>query len=294
MCLKEARPSVLGIFLLRFLAGSALAIRTGGDGHPVETALGALVWVSAIWSVYLFNGVMDVREDKINGSRRPIARGDLDPDVALVYVLCGAAVSLTGALLLRGPTIWLVAAVLALGYLYSGPPYYLKRGSTGTAVVGGLAGLMSYLAGFTAATGGEWSERGSAALPLFAAGASLWMGLIGTATKDLPDVAGDAASGRRTLAVRHGDFAVRVGASVTALTLACTFIGLTVAAHLALMAPGLAMLAGAIAVAALSLTPLSKGDRSHRRRPYRAFMVTQYALHITALLPLVTHLVLSL
>ncbi|ETK35447.1 hypothetical protein MPTA5024_14020 [Microbispora sp. ATCC PTA-5024] len=291
MCVTEARPSVLAIFFLRFVAGAALD--AGPDpADPLRLAFGALVWQCAIFFVYLFNGVMDVREDRVNGSRRPIARGDLDPDVALIVSVIAAALALLGALLLGGPMIWLVTAVLVLGYLYSGPPLYLKRWSSATVVVGGVAGLLTYYAGF-AVHGDGLPPRGSVALPAFAVAAALWMGLVGTLTKDLPDIAGDTAAGRATLAVSHGEFAVRVMMSGVAATLALTFAVLTWIFELPVGGAPLAMLAGAVIVVVLTHTSLSRGTRARRRRPYRAFMVTQYALHLAVLLPVVSQFLLS-
>src|SRR4051812_24464047 len=66
LCLAEARPVVLVIFQLRFLAGATL-----GSGHlvvrsAVRVLEGGAVWSSCIVFVYLFNGVMDVTEDAVN------------------------------------------------------------------------------------------------------------------------------------------------------------------------------------------------------------------------------------
>src|SRR5229473_3171268 len=80
LCLAEARPSVLLITLLRFLAGAVLGAASGhGHGHLMAMAGGAVTIELAIFSCYLLNGLMDLDEDRINGSRRPLARGALPP-----------------------------------------------------------------------------------------------------------------------------------------------------------------------------------------------------------------------
>jgi hypothetical protein len=39
-----------------------------------------------------------------------------------------------------------------------------------------------------------------------------------------------------------------------------------------------------VAVAVISLGPWSRGDRSRRRRPYKAFMLTQYGANLTVVI----------
>ncbi len=67
MSLSEARPSVQVMFSLRFLAGAALAAAAGTSGHPLRAVAVGLVWWLAIVSIYLFNGITDVHEDRVNG-----------------------------------------------------------------------------------------------------------------------------------------------------------------------------------------------------------------------------------
>ena len=77
-CFLESRPAVQGIFLLRFLAGASLAgplFVRGVVNFPLWG--GAVLWVCVTLSVYILNGVMDIEEDQINASSRPIASGKL-------------------------------------------------------------------------------------------------------------------------------------------------------------------------------------------------------------------------
>ncbi|HVB43995.1 MAG TPA: UbiA family prenyltransferase [Streptosporangiaceae bacterium] len=288
LCLAEARPAVLAIFLLRFAAGAALGWPSAG-GDFRRTCGTALVWELAVFFVYLFNGVTDLNEDRINGSGRPIARGSLDPGVALAVALTSAAAAVLGALALGGATAWLVPVLVLLGYLYSGPPCYLKRNSASTAAIGMAGGLLSYLAGLTSPS---VTRPGNAALTFtcFAIGAATWMGLTGTLAKDLPDIAGDTAAGRNSAAAHLGDRKARLLLSGTAITTATAFGLAALLVSPALRVPAAAMLAGAVCLAALSNAPLSQGNRSRRRRPYRVFMLTQYATHICVLVPLLAHL----
>lgn len=238
-----------------------------------------LVWACATLSVYVLNGVMDVEEDRVNDSSRPIARGDLSVRSAVGGAAAFAAVALVGAFAFYGTMGWSVASALALGWVYSGPPFYLKRWPAGLAVVAVLGGLLTYHAGF-AANGGVDSVP---SLLVFAATMSLWMGLVGQ-TKDLSDVPGDKRAGRRTGPVAWGEDAARLVLSGVAVSLGGTYV---VAATF--LAPDLIWSAavvacGSLAVAALALGGWSRWDaRSARRRPYRAFMMTQYLAHLAVL-----------
>ncbi|MER6949636.1 UbiA family prenyltransferase [Nonomuraea sp. NPDC000554] len=281
MCLIETRPSVLVMFSLRFAAGAtlgaqALDVRGGTPWQMVGTGL---VWVTAIFAVYLFNGVMDVTEDRANGSARPIARGELEPDVAFAVARGAALLSLAGAALLPSPIAWMVLILLALGYAYSGPPFHLKRRSGPAAAIGMLACLLTYAAGFVVQSDECWVARAEP-LVVFTLAVSLWTGLVGILTKDLSDIEGDAEAGRSTLGVTRGEETVRLLAAGAALATATAFGAVVLLLDLPLVGAVVTMFVGAIVVTVVTLGPLSRGDRAHRRRPYRAFMTTQYGVHL--------------
>ncbi|MEU4549569.1 UbiA family prenyltransferase [Nonomuraea dietziae] len=286
-CVAEARPMVLAISAMRYLTGVALALpaATAAASLP-RISQGAVAWVLSIFAVYLFNGVTDVVEDRINGSGRPIARGDLDARVAAAVAAGAGCLALVATWGLPAPMFWIVAANLVLGYLYSGPPLPLKASSSGTVAVLCLSGLLSYLAGFTVATAGG-GVAAPTALVLFAGVAICWMVFVGVPAKDLSDIAGDAAAGRRTLGVLLGERMSRlvmVGAAVVLLA------GFGVAVSLLQVRLGgvvLVLAAGVVAVAVAGLLAAPRPgseDRRRTRRPYGAFMGTQHLLHLTAFL----------
>ncbi|MGC5015522.1 UbiA family prenyltransferase [Streptosporangium sp. DT93] len=283
LCVAEARPVVLAVSAMRYLTGAALALPavTVAVSLP-RIAQGAAAWVLSILAIYLYNGVTDVTEDRINGSGRPIARGDLRTRTASAVAVGAGCLALLATWGLPAPMFWIVAANLVLGYLYSGPPVPLKDSSGGTVAVLCLSGLLSYLAGFTVATGGGGAAL-PAALVLFAGVAIGWMVFVGMPAKDLSDIAGDAAAGRRTLGVMLGERASRqvmVGAAVVLLAGFAAAVSLT-QVRLPGVVPALA--AGVVAVAVAA--SCSGGDgRRGTRRPYGAFMGTQHLLHLTAFL----------
>lgn len=272
-CFLEARPAVQGIFLLRFLAGASFADSLFAGGvlnFPLWA--GAALWVCVTLSVYILNGVMDVEEDRINGSSRPVARGKLKI-VQAAGVAGGLAVlGVVGGLALGSLMAWSVVAALSLGWLYSGPPFYLKRQSTWSAAVAILAALLSYNAGY-AANGGAGDAR---SLLVFAAAMALWMGIVGQ-TKDLSDVEGDKQAGRRNGPVVWGEDVARIVFSGAALSLGGGYILSAALLATDLLVPAFVLASGAVVVALVTLGPWSRGDKSKRRRPYKVFMHTQYA-----------------
>ncbi|WP_063813398.1 UbiA family prenyltransferase [Herbidospora daliensis] len=281
-CTIEARPAVLAVSMLRFLTGAALALPVAVVPDPAKVLQGAVAWVLSIFAVYVGNGVSDVHEDRVNGSRRPIARSDLDPRTASAVAALAAVLSLVVTAGLPTAMTWVVAANLILGYLYSGAPFRLKRRSGGTVAVVCGSGLLAYWGGFTVVVNGAEGAP-PLSLIMFATVATCWMTLVGVPAKDLSDIEGDAAAGRRTVAVIWGARAARNAMSAAALLLAGSFwvAGVVLSAPFAATAP--ALFAGAVAVTLAGRAVDAEADRGRRRRPYRAFMATQYVVHITVL-----------
>ena len=278
-CFLEARPAVQGIFLLRFLAGASFASPLFAGGVSFSLLAGAALWICATLSVYIFNGVMDVEEDRINSSSRPVARGKLK--VAHAAGVSGglAALSVAGSFALGSTMVWSVVVLLALGWLYSGPPFYLKRWPSGLAAVAILAALITYNAGYVA--NGDGGDVRS--LFVFAAVTALWMGLVGQ-TKDLSDVQGDRQAGRRSGPVVWGEDVARLVFSGVALSLGGGYILLAILSTPTLLTPAFVLASGAVLVAVITLGPWSRGDKPKHRRPYKAFMLTQYATNLAVIL----------
>ncbi|MEV0899240.1 UbiA family prenyltransferase [Actinoplanes sp. NPDC049802] len=286
LCVIDARPTVLLVFLLRFLVGSAFAGADLTRDAVVRIGATALVWELAVFAVYLFNGVTDVHEDRINGSRRPIARGDLSTTAAGRVVVGASVLAVGGALLLGDAVLWPVLALLALGYCYSSPRVQLKRHATTSVLTGITLGLLTYFAGHIAHTGG-WSWP-SPALVVFVVAASAWMGIVGGVTKDLSDVPGDVAAGRHTIAGAWGERRARYTAAVSAMVLASAFVTSAALTSPLLLWPGISMLIGAIAMTVACLGGIAGATRKDSRAPYRVFMTTQYFLNISAIPPILS------
>jgi len=274
---REARPVVQVIFQLRFFAGAAVAAPAGIVNRPLPLLLGALAWLCATWFVYLLNGLSDQVEDRRNGSARPLATGALPIGAArrIVAGLAGVALLLAGAVSLR--LVGLVAVMLVLGWLYSAGPRPQKGNLLGFVLVVAAGGIVTYLAG-SAAVGGPVELE----LMVVMVAMSLWMALAGT-TKDLSDVAGDRAAGRRTLPVLLGARgARRLMAGLVLLAGGVLLAGALLVAP-TLLVPAAVLAAGAVTVAGCLLTGAGAAGRCRQRRPYRIFMASQYAVHLTVL-----------
>lgn len=283
MCLREARPLVQVMFVLRFVTGALL---TASAAHQRPDArhllIGAAAWWAVTVSVYVFNGVSDLCEDRANRSQRPLASGRLSEGAARRAVV----VTALAGLLLGWAAGWKVAEAaavfLALGYAYSAPWIAAKCRSWSASAVTCAAAGTTYLAG-VASSGSALSAEAA----VFALVLSLGVGLIAAVAKDLGSTRGDALAGRRTLAVVRGEHSARRFCAISGgvLTLALTAGALWVH-EVPLDAAAAVFAVGALCVAGRCLPPRMKNGRagnSGHRAPYRSWMATQYAVHLSAL-----------
>jgi 4-hydroxybenzoate polyprenyltransferase/chlorophyll synthase len=273
----ETRPIVQAIFAVRYWVGAAVVLAEGGSPGP-GLVLGAVAWLLLTMSIYLVNGVSDLTTDRANGSGRPLARGLVGAHLAVRAAWALAA----GALLLAALTgaVALVLCAVAMGLLgwaYSVGPRPLKCSVAGTALASAGGGLLTYLAG-AAAAGGAPARAHVAVFALLA----LFMAVAGAA-KDLGDRVGDEAAGRRTLPVVAGHRAATRVIAGGCLLLGAAAVAVGGAAPQVLV-PALALGLGAVTVAVLAVGTPEDAPRPRQRRPYRAFMVTQYAVNPALLL----------
>ena len=250
--------------------------RTGGrrSGIGIRPALGSLCLLLAYCAIYALNGIADLAEDRRNGSRRPIASGAIAPRTAAWLIACLAAVAVAGAAALDRRFLTAVVLLLALGWVYSMPPQAAKRDyRTSSIVIFGL-GALTYLAGWCVSGRSDISGR----LVVVGLAMSLWM-VFGGMTKDLSDVTGDRAAGRRSWPVAFGETGSRTGILVAGVVLAVGYASISIAAFHNIQLAGPVVAAGAVCAGICAATPLSRGGKSKARRPYRIFMITQYAAH---------------
>ena len=231
------RPAFLTAAVMPVLVGTAWGYSRAG----------ALDWVAALLAlaatalVHGGTNVINDVGDEIGGSDRaneqrifPYTGGSRFIQNGVMSVaemsrwgltLVSAAVVLGIALtLLKGVTIVVLGLIgVALGALYSLPPFRLaSRGMGEIAVATGL--------GFMPVMGATWLQTGSfdAMTALVAVPTSMWVAAI-LLINEVPDIAADSHAGKRTVPVRIGVPATRVlyvilhasaAAAVAALALA--------------------------------------------------------------------------
>ncbi|MCX5398092.1 UbiA family prenyltransferase [Streptomyces sp. NBC_00102] len=283
LCLREARPLVQVMFVLRFVTGALL---TSSAAHHRPDAphllIGAAAWWAATVSVYVFNGVSDLCEDRANRSQRPLASGRLSEAAARRAVVLTALAGLLLGCAAGWGVFEATTVFLALGYAYSAPRIAAKCRSWSASAVTCAAAGTTYLAG-VASSGSRLTVEAA----VFALVLSLGVGLIAAVAKDLGSTRGDALAGRRTLAVIRGERSARrfCAASGGALTLVLT-VGAVWVRELPLDAAAVAFAVGALCVAG-HCRPSRMRDGETKpvnfRGPYRSWMATQYAAHLTAL-----------
>ncbi|MFC5911227.1 UbiA family prenyltransferase [Streptacidiphilus monticola] len=266
------------MFLARFVVAALLS---SPDFRPgIRLVAGALAWTLATMAIYVFNGIADRVEDRANGSTRPISSGRLAVPHAVGGALAAGLLGLPLGLFAGGPAELVpLLAFLAAGYAYSGAPFRGKRHGASASALVLVLGAATYAGGWCVGGRGDTS-------PVLVLGAamSLWMALVGAVVKDLSDVEGDRVAGRRTPVIVWGQTPTRIVASANALLVGGGYLAAALCWAPALAPSAGVVLGGAAVLAVLTALTRHSIDRGERRRPYRAFMVTQYLAHALALL----------
>jgi 1,4-dihydroxy-2-naphthoate polyprenyltransferase len=206
--IRAARPRTLGASTVPVVVGTAAA----GVARPWRT-LGAFVvalglQVGVNFANDYFDGVRGVDTHERLGPPRLTASGRVRPRAVLAAALASLAVGAAAGLalaLVTSPAVVLVAGAAALvaAILYSGGPAPYAGLGLGELMVFCFFGLMATL--------------GTAYVQVESIPASAWWAgcAIGTlavailVVNNLRDIPTDAATGKRTLAVRMGDRATR-------------------------------------------------------------------------------------
>ena len=159
------KPRIMSLLLLTGACG--MVVGAGGRPRPGQLGLMLLGLALACGGASALNHVLDRDIDRLMGPRtagRPVASGRMTAPRALEFGLALSACSFV----LLGSTVNVLTAMLALaGNLFYVVVYtgYLKRRGPGNIVLGGAAGAVPPLVGYSAATG-------NLALP------ALWLFLI--------------------------------------------------------------------------------------------------------------------
>ncbi|HVY36543.1 MAG TPA: prenyltransferase [Polyangia bacterium] len=248
---RLGRPQFLvGGFVLYGL-GAALAATRGAPFDAGRYAWGQVVVTLTQLMTHYANDYFDLEADRANltptrwsGGSRVLPGGVLAPVVALRAALALlAAASVVAALLAwrAGAEVGLLAgAMIAIAWQYSAPPGRLCARGWGEAATALVVTLMVPVFGYLL------QARAVAAPILLAAALPCALQFAMLLAIELPDAAGDAAVGKRTLVVRMG-----------ALGAARLYAALTLAAFGALPVWALLGLPARVALAPLLLAPVA-------------------------------------
>lgn len=205
------RPLHLGGPALFYGLGVAAAHHAGSPSRWGVAAAGLLTVAAAQLMNHYSNDYFDLAADRANltptrwsGGSRVLAEGRLPPRAALLAALgFGAlAVGLALATAARAPapgaSLALLLGAIGLAWAYSGPPLYLHRRGVGELVGALIVPGLTAVAGYLLQTGAVGPLVLLAAVPL------CLMQFAMLVAVNVPDAAGDAAVGKRTLVVLLG------------------------------------------------------------------------------------------
>ncbi len=224
---KLGRPHYLLSGFALYGLGTALAAISGATIHWGACGLGALVIATAQSMTHYSNDYFDLAADIANptpttwsGGSRVLPSGAVRHEVALLVAraLRGASLA-TGTVLalsaLDKPMIFpLCLLIISLAWSYSAPPLRLLSRGLGEATTALVVTLLTPLLGY-------YVQRGFfQALPFLACAPLCGLQFAMLLTIELPDQAGDAATGKRSLIVRHG---AQWGARVCAALVLASF-----------------------------------------------------------------------
>ena len=239
------RPKFFPASLLPVFAGTAWGVYVSGSFDSVLFVLALVATLSVHAGANVLNDVGDdaggtdrLNKDRVypyTGGSRFIQNGIMEAPVMArlgISLLMVAAVAGLLLLTMKGPMILAFGlAGVALAVLYSLGPLHLA--STGLGELAVAAGF-----GLIPVCGAAWLQGGvlDGAAVLFSLPVSAWVAAV-LLINEVPDIAADAATGKRTLPVRLGIRATAIlYASIQLIALAAC-VRMTSSGQLPLLAP---------------------------------------------------------
>ncbi len=148
------KPGVVALLMVTAVAGMFLATEPAGM-VPLSIFIPAFIGMSlAMMSSAAINQIMDQKIDAIMArtEKRPIVTGRLDTRRAVAFAVLLAAASMALLYWLVNPLTAFLTLFGFIGYAFI-YTLYLKRATPQNIVIGGLAGAIPPLLGWTAVTG---------------------------------------------------------------------------------------------------------------------------------------------
>ena len=157
-----------------------------------------ILFAAAMGACFLLNQLQDVESDRRNNKLFIIAEGCVGIRAATIEVVFLMVVSLMMACLVSIQTALFVSAfIFVTGYLYNYEPFGLKDRPWGSLAANAMMGWLAFAIGWSAYHPFRFSLVVDS-LPYLFFNTALYF------FTTLPDMDGDAQSGKRTLAVVHG------------------------------------------------------------------------------------------
>ncbi len=219
---RLSRPATLPAPVTGVLGG---AVAAAGGWPPALSTVMAVV--SAVLLTAASNGInqiADLETDRINRPDRPLPAGHLTVGQAWRIVALLTVLAFAAAFAVNLPFVLCIAVTLPVTAAYSLPPLRTKRVPfLANVTIATPRGLLLVIAG--------WAVSGGAMRPeAWLLGGLSWLYIFGAATtKDFADVAGDRATGCRTLPILLG---TRPAAWFVAPFLVVPFLGYPLGAAL--------------------------------------------------------------
>jgi 4-hydroxybenzoate polyprenyltransferase len=200
------------IMILGWISGSA-HIKPGGIitgsvswSHLSTLWIGILGFSLIVASIYVVNQIADIESDRINHKLFLLPHKIISIPAAWSLAIFCAISGMVISIYLQSIFIYLFAIALFLGFLYDLPPFQLKNHAWGGVIANSLGhGVLTFLVGwFLSKTNVHFTFDLLKTGLLSSAAAGFANGAVFLATT-IPDVEGDARTGKKTFCVRFGE-----------------------------------------------------------------------------------------
>ncbi|MFC7137411.1 prenyltransferase [Halobaculum litoreum] len=277
---RMARPAQVLLILAVYWLGAAMALARGAAADGDALLAGAAVLLPVAASVHYANEYADAGTDArtertpFSGGSGALADLGLSPRVAAratvgAAVVAGIALAVAVAAGVPATTLALLAAVLVVGWAYSLPPVRLVARGVGEGTNVLLGAVLLPAAGYA-----TLARPGAATALAFVPFA--WLVVPNLLATHYADRAADAATGKRTLAVRLSPRRLRA----LGLAFAAGYPGVVVLVAAAGALPPLVVAAHALALPAVAW---AAGSLTRRRSPLPAVAAMATLATTTAL-----------
>jgi 4-hydroxybenzoate polyprenyltransferase len=201
--IKNSRPERIFFFFLLFILGTALANKTVWFANWIDI-MNYFLMFGAFKFAWIFsvcqNDIHDERIDSISNPNRPLISGVLSRENLMLVSKISLFFSFLYAYSANRYALFFVTIYTLVYFLYSNPPFRLKRFVIINSFLVGLACLSVIMAGFFAIS----ADKSILAFPPTLVLALIIIFTVVTNIRDIKDIDGDRADGIKTLPVLLG------------------------------------------------------------------------------------------